>query len=67
MMVVVMGFLSCNDFYKMNCQSFEWSKIHPRNEGSLWPSKKAGCCGLVTIECDHPGLLWRIWGEWTHK
>ena len=37
-----------NDFYKMNCQSFEWSKIHPRNEGSLWPSKKA-YCGLCPL------------------
>ena len=43
------GYPYCNDLYKLNCQSFEWSKIHPRNEESLWPSKKA-YCGLVSLD-----------------
>ena len=38
----------CNHLHKLNCQSFEWSKIHPRNKGSLWPNKKRGC-GFITI------------------
>ena len=38
-----------NDLYKMNCQSFKWSKIHPRSERSLWPSKKA-YCGLIAVD-----------------
>ena len=34
-----------NDLHKLNCQSFEWSKIHP----SLLPTKKSGC-GLVALD-----------------
>ena len=44
------GFSYCNDLHKLNCQSFEWNKIHPRNEGSLWPDEKDGCCLLALDE-----------------
>ena len=43
------GFSYSNDLHKLNCQSFEWNKIHPRNEGSLWPDKKANS-GLVAVD-----------------
>ena len=43
------GLSYCSDLHKLNCQSFEWSKIHPTNERSLWPSKK-GYCGLVAVD-----------------
>ena len=42
------GLSYSNDLHKLNCQSFEWSKIHPRNEESLWPRRKA-YCGLVAV------------------
>ena len=43
------GFSYSNDLHKLNCQSFEWRKIYPRNEELLWPGRK-GYCGLVAID-----------------
>ena len=40
---------SCfNDLHKLNLETFQWSKVHPRNDQTNWPMPKMGC-GFVTI------------------
>ena len=37
-----------NDLHKLNLETFQWSKVHPRNNQTNWPMTK-NCCGFVTI------------------
>ena len=37
-----------NDLHKLNLETFQWSKVHPRNDQTNWPVPKTGC-GFVTI------------------
>ena len=37
-----------NDLHKLNLETFQWSKVHPRNDQTNWPTPKTGC-GFVTI------------------
>ena len=37
-----------NDLHKLNLETFQWSKVHPRNDQTNWPMPKSGC-GLVAI------------------
>ena len=37
-----------NDLHKLNLETFQWSKVHPRNDQTNWPMPKTGC-GFVTI------------------
>ena len=36
-----------NDLHKLNLKTFQWSKVHPRNDQTNWPMPKDGC-GFVT-------------------
>ena len=38
-----------NDLHKLNLETFQWSKVHPRNDQTNWPMPKIGC-GFVTID-----------------
>ena len=37
-----------NDLHKLNLETFQWSKVHPRNIQTNWPMPKIGC-GFVTV------------------
>ena len=37
-----------NDLHKLNLETFQWSKVHPRNDRTNWPVPKSGC-GFVAI------------------
>ena len=37
-----------NDLHKLNLETFQWSKVHPKNDQTNWPMPKSGC-GFVTI------------------
>ena len=37
-----------NDLHKLNLETFQWSKVHPRNDQTNWPMPKDGC-RFVTI------------------
>ena len=37
-----------NDLHKLNLETFQWSKVHPRNDQTNWPMPKT-VCGFVTI------------------
>ena len=32
-----------NDLHKLNLETFQWSKVHPRNDQTNWPKPKNGC------------------------
>ena len=32
-----------NDLHKLNLETFQWSKVHPRNDQTNWPVPKIGC------------------------
>ena len=32
-----------NDLHKLNLETFQWSKVHPRNDQTNWPKPKIGC------------------------
>ena len=38
-----------NDLFRLNLDSFEWSKVHPRNDPSEWPICKTRC-GLLAVD-----------------
>ena len=38
-----------NDLHALNLESFQWSKVHPKNKSSSWPIRKIGC-GLLAID-----------------
>ena len=38
-----------NDLHKLNLETFQWSKVHPRNDQTNCPMPKSGC-GFVTID-----------------
>ena len=41
---------SCfNDLHKLNLETFQWSKVHPRNDQTNWPMPKRSC-GFVTVD-----------------
>ena len=37
-----------NDLHKLNLETFQWSKVHSRNDQTNWPMPKNGC-GFVAI------------------
>ena len=38
-----------NDLHNLNLETFQWTKIHSRNDQTNWPIPKSGC-GLVSID-----------------
>ena len=32
-----------NDLHKLNLETFQWSKVHPKNDQTNWPMPKTGC------------------------
>ena len=42
------GLYSFNDLRKLNLETFQWSKVHPRNDQTNWPMPKIDC-GFATI------------------
>ena len=43
------GLSHSNDLQKLNLETFQWSKIHPRHDQTNWPMPRSGC-GFVTID-----------------
>ena len=37
-----------NDLHELNLETFQWSKVHPRNDQTNWPVPKTGC-GFAAI------------------
>ena len=37
-----------NELHKLNLETFQWSKVHPRNDQTNWPKPKTGC-GFAAI------------------
>ena len=37
-----------NDLHKLNLETFQWSKVHPKNDSSEQPICKTGC-GLIAV------------------
>ena len=37
-----------NDLHKLNLETFQWSKVHPRNDQTYWPMPKRDC-GFTAI------------------
>ena len=37
------GFSWFNDLHKLNLETFQWSKVHPKNDSSEQPTCKSGC------------------------
>ena len=42
------GSSASNDLHKLNLETFQWSKVHPKNISSEQPTCKAGC-GLIAL------------------
>ena len=58
-----------NDLHKLNLETFQWSKVHPRNDQTNWPKPKYGC-GFVTINqrtlCCFGGVTGMKWTNEFH-
>ena len=56
-----------NDLHKLNLETFQWSKVHPKNDQTNWPMPKTGC-GFVAIDntslCCFGG---EAGGRWTNE
>ena len=42
------GSSRCNDLHKLNLETFQWSRVHPKSNSSEQPICKDGC-GLITM------------------
>ena len=38
-----------NDLYKLNLETYQWSKVQPRNDQTNWPRPKYGC-GFAAVD-----------------
>ena len=56
-----------NDLYKLNLETFQWSKVHPNNDPSMWPEPKYSC-GLVPVDA-RTLVCFGGWGDgqWTNE
>ena len=59
-----------NDLHKLNLETFQWSKVHPRNDKKNWPMPKNGC-GFTAINdtllCCFGGYTENEDSEWTNE
>ena len=59
-----------NDLHKLNLETFQWSKVHPRNDQTNWPVPKTGC-GFATINqktlCCFGGFTDNEDSRWTNE